>query len=162
MMVVELTITAQDFTTEELTEALRARGFMVLASNSGPPTSRVLAEVAAERARHDEKWGEQNHPIVVPISSGQRGALVNHCISTAAIARSYCDQRRRDGLGSFADILIEEVAEACDAGRADAIRGDGNEDATRAECVQVAAVAVAMVEAIDRRKAASVRAGVST
>ena len=49
-------------------------------------------------------------------------------------------------LGYF-DILMEEVAEAHDEAR------DGNTEAARIELVQVAAVAVAWIECIDRRLA---------
>jgi NTP pyrophosphatase (non-canonical NTP hydrolase) len=81
--------------------------------------SKVLHEVEAERARQDEKWGEQNcHDF------------------------------------EWVSILAEEVGEAAaEANEANFHFGKNRGDFTklRAELVQVAAVAVAWIEAIDRR-----------
>jgi hypothetical protein len=60
-------------------------------------------------------------------------------------AKARCEQRFGLGIGTYGDIFIEEVAEAI---------GAANEDRLREELVQCAAVAVAWIEAIDRRKAA--------
>ena len=83
----------------------------------------VLTQVIVERAQQDAKWGEQNH---------------NDFVWAA-------------GLG-------EEFGEACQA----ALKASGDEDGTprpemwspqlRMELIQVAAVAVAWVECIDRRR----------
>lgn len=117
--------------------------------DAGKVTS-VLAEIADERRAQHERWGEQNHHDFDPILSSRVGGcseqrMANHYeIPTADRARFACDQAHRIGHGSWADILIEEVAEAV---------GTCNEtdDRLRAELVQVAAVAVAWIEAIDRR-----------
>lgn len=75
---------------------------------------RVLRDVADERARQDEKWGEQNH---------------DDCC--------------------WATILGEEFGEACQASLH--IRfGSATVELLRDELVQVAAVAVAWIECIDR------------
>lgn len=82
----------------------------------------VLEEVDAERQRQDEKWGEQNH---VPVE--------------------------------WIAVLGEEFGEVCQ----DALKyhfgdkellGDKYLRQYRQELIQVAAVAVAMVECLDRRK----------
>jgi NTP pyrophosphatase (non-canonical NTP hydrolase) len=70
---------------------------------------KVLAEVAAERARQDHKWGEQNH---------------------------------EDAFWYL--ILGEEVGEVAKA-TLDSVQE------LREELIQVAAVAVSWIEAIDRR-----------
>lgn len=93
----------------------------------------VLAEIAVERHRQDEKWGEQNHP------DGTGGSVMQGFAT---------EQRARTqflaGLGgvSWRDILLEEVYEAM---------AEEEPAKLRAELVQVAAVAVAWAEAIDRR-----------
>lgn len=94
---------------------------------------KVLFEVGLERERQDAKWGKQNHP---------NGTSRARWSEVRDVQRIRTDARAAAGLTSFADILREEVYEAL-AEEAPA--------ALRAELIQVAAVAVAWVEAIDRR-----------
>lgn len=98
------------------------------------PGAAVAREVIQERVRQDEKWGEQNHP------DGSSRVWSK----SADFYRDLCDERHRQGVGTWLDILLEEVYEAA-----------AEEDSTklRKELIQVAAVAVAWVEAIDRRAA---------
>lgn len=96
-------------------------------------TARVLHAVGDERRRQDEKWGEQNPP------DGTGGTQLE---DKATLQRAKTNRVFRAGQGTWRDILEEEVAEAL------AERDPG---ALREELVQVAAVAVAWVEAIDRR-----------
>lgn len=93
----------------------------------------ILAEILAERARQDAKWGEQNHP------DGTGGLGRAH---DALEARSECQRQFAEGVGSWLDILDEEVAETF---------AEDDPARLRAELIQVAAVAVAWIEAIDRR-----------
>lgn len=91
------------------------------------PLAIALLDVAAERGRQDDKWGEQNHDLTV-----------------------------------WATVLGEEFGETCHAilhyraasGRAENVEGDTDPDAwlakVRNEVIQTAAVAVAIVEFIDR------------
>ena len=91
---------------------------------------KVLDEVRAERARQDAKWGEQNH-------------------------RPF----------TYLTVLMEEVGEAAQAALSltyggNDLPGAGRDEEYRAvrahdyrsEMVQVAAVAIAMIEALDRGK----------
>jgi hypothetical protein len=94
----------------------------------------VLAEVQAERERQDEQWGEQNHPDGTGIAPAQTELADN--------AKATCQQAFAEGRGDWAHILFEEVREAL--AESDPVK-------LRAELVQVAAVAVAWVAAIDRR-----------
>jgi len=96
--------------------ATGARGLAPVATGTGG----VLVAVAAERARQDARWGEQN-----------------------VIYRSLADALA---------VLVEEVGEVARA------VCEHDPAAVRAEAVQVAAVAVALVEGIDRAQAASPRA----
>lgn len=93
----------------------------------------VVLEVDRERDRQDEKWGQQNHP------NGRVGGRIEH---EAAIEARFRCQSNGPGEDNWRDILDEEIAEAY-AATSDA--------ELRAELVQVAAVAVAWVETIDRR-----------
>lgn len=100
------------------------------------PTESVLRAVWEEREAQDTKWGVQNHPdiyqsLYYPIESAERARALTNVRSAAKQI-------------SYADILLEEVAEAIEA----AMEGDKN--ALIDELVQVAAVAVAWVEKIDR------------
>ncbi|WP_447900700.1 hypothetical protein [Stenotrophomonas sepilia] len=113
------------------------------------PSQSVLAEVAQERARQEAKWGQQNHVDWTPTSAatdlaGAWPAGVGDHFKFITDYKAKGAEGHR--LGYF-DILMEEVAEAHDEAR------DGNTKATRAELVQVAAVAVAWIECIDRRLA---------
>ena len=92
----------------------------------------VSDEVVDERIRQDEKWGEQNHP------DGTNSTFR----SAAEQAKQVCDYHHRHGTGTWRHILHEEVCEAF---------AESDPAKLRAELIQVAAVAVAWVEAIDRR-----------
>jgi hypothetical protein len=98
-------------------------------------TAQVLGEVRRERVLQDLKWGEQNHPD----GTGTVGSF-----ALAELLRDACDNEHRSGKGTWATILAEEIGEAF---------AEEDEDRLRAELVQVAAVAAAWVEAIDRRQA---------
>ena len=85
-------------------------------------TVSVLADVIAERTRQDVQWGQQDHEAA-----------------------------------RWLMILGEEYGEACEAGCRVTFPSDPRCTAKavadlRAELVQVAAVAVAMIEAIDRNR----------
>lgn len=95
-------------------------------------TQAVLSDVQLERENQDRKWGEQNHPDGTDIERA----------TFAQIARDICRAKAQAGTLDWADILYEEVAEAF--AEVDRIK-------LRAELIQVAAVAVAWAEAIDRR-----------
>lgn len=96
-------------------------------------TAPVLREVARERVRQDDMWGEQNHDWITGRPAQKR--LADH-------ARASCERHFADGDGGWQDILMEEFFEAL---------AEGDTAKLRAELIQVAAVAVAWVEAIDRR-----------
>lgn len=97
-------------------------------------TKSILKEVADERYRQDRKWGEQNHP------NGTGSKIFE---DYAGIAKRKCDTAAKNGSLTFAKILEEEFWEAL---------AESNPQALRTELIQVAAVAVGWVEAIDRKK----------
>ncbi|RVX40416.1 ADP-ribose pyrophosphatase YjhB (NUDIX family) [Nonomuraea polychroma] len=103
--------------------------------DAGVPGSlaRVLAEVAAERAAQDKRWGMQELP------DGTGGGR-----TTAASdrARQETETAARDGALTWRHVLAEEVLEAF---------AEADPDRLRAELIQVAAVAVKWTQALDRR-----------
>ncbi|QDM57120.1 hypothetical protein SEA_WHACK_57 [Rhodococcus phage Whack] len=115
----------------------------------------VLTEVAEERVRQDAKWGEQNHPDVDQVLMTREGGVSpsrmaeHYEIPTAGRAKFLCDQAANFGQVTYAHILIEEVAEVVEA----ATRASVTE--LRTELIQVAAVAVAWVEKLERDPASS-------
>jgi hypothetical protein len=97
-------------------------------------TSVVLDDIRTERARQDLRWGIQSHPN----GTGNTVAAVE----ALSKARATCDLHVRCDALTFADILTEEFCEAM---------VESDPEKLRAELVQVAAVAAAWIEAIDRR-----------
>lgn len=91
-------------------------------------------EVNVERDRQEAKWGQQNHPNgdVRPSDDNKRAALY---------AKARC-QKNTPEQDNWRDIMDEEITEAYEC---------SNDADLRKELVQVAAVAVAWIEAIDRR-----------
>ena len=100
----------------------------------------VLRQVGDERAAQDARWGQQNHPDAPPHSLGfdRRDA-----VTKADWWKKENDYRVRAGKIAWDGILLEEVFEA--------LAETDNTERLREELVQVAAVACAWVEAIDRR-----------
>lgn len=96
----------------------------------------ILDEIADERRRQDAKWGQQDHADGTGFPGSAR---------EADLARLECKRQFAEGTGTWLDILGEEVAEAC---------AEKDPAKLRAELIQVAAVAAAWIEAIDRRSAA--------
>lgn len=122
-----------------LVQALPKAELLGLLRRHGPdaPTDAVLGEVLRERQGQDAKWGEQNHPDGTGDGDGYRQRQV-------LAAQSICQFNAENGTVTWLDILREEVAETF---------AETDPAKLRAELVQVAAVAAAWVEAIDRRTA---------
>lgn len=92
-----------------------AEGDMLRGGRHGNPWARIVGDIATERARQDEKWGEQRflHPLY------------------------------------WLAILTEEVGEVAEA-VIEPVDIEIASPEVRRELVQVAAVAVCWLEAIDR------------
>lgn len=110
-----------------------------------------VGDVIRERQAQESKWGQQNHPWLDPVLLNRNGGASpqrlaeEYEIPTESRAKFLCENAFKIGIGSYAHILVEEVAEAV---------AEQDEAKARIELIQVAAVAVAAVEAIDRRAAA--------
>lgn len=122
---------------------LRAARAVQILAGQGALVDGPLAGVRAERARQDELWGEQNHPDGTSAAMFEGAANDWRRIVKAAAAK---------GKLTWRHILLEEAYEA--------LASDDPAE-LRTELVQVAAVAVAWIEAIDRRTASENRAGES-
>lgn len=114
--------------------------------------ARVLLEIADERQRQRRKHGDQSRlPDACPVLLGRPGGasparLAEDVeIPIAARGKSICQTAAEQGRAHFSAILVEEVAEAVGA--------IGDDAALREELIQVAAVAVQWIEAIDARQA---------
>lgn len=100
----------------------------------------IIEAVVAERAAQDFKWGEQNHPDVDTSARSNHSMLLRPDLFKRKV-----DQAATDGLLTWTDILLEELSEAvAEAAKEDLV-------ALKEELIQVTAVAVAWIEAIERR-----------
>lgn len=124
-------------------------------------TESVLFEVLAERQRQEAKWGQQNHPDFDRVLLEREGGcsperMAEHYeVPTEARGKFLCQNAFATKQGTYAHILIEEVSEAVGACNA-------SPEDLRAELIQVAAVAVAWVEKIDRQRSGKVSAAVAS
>lgn len=95
-------------------------------------TRRVLDDVAIERVRQFAKWGDQLNP----------DGTSERFIGKANWHREACQLHFREGVGTWKDVLLEEVYEAM---------AEEEWPKLRAELIQVAAVAVSWIEDGDGR-----------
>lgn len=93
----------------------------------------VMSEVIKERFAQDETWGEQNHPDGTGLDGDRKAADA---------ARARCKRAAVLGQDTWRLILDEEVQEAF---------AEADPAILRVELIQVAAVAMAWAQAIDRR-----------
>jgi len=109
-------------------------------------THLALHDVEVERSRQNLKWGEQNHPDGTGPDVYWTDSLGNCADATevADLVRERCQEHFGTArqVGTWLDVALEEIGEAF--AESDPIR-------LRAELVQVAAVFVAWIEALDRR-----------
>jgi len=106
-------------------------------------TASVLAEVAEERVRQFDKWGEQNWPDGTGPNVVWWQAFSPEAANAVSEIRERTDARAAAGMLTWLDIAEEEFAESA---------AEKDSEKLRAELVQLVAVGVAWIEAIDRRK----------
>lgn len=121
---------------------------MIYRADNSPATSEekvydaahdVCLEICEERVRQDAKFGTGRDFPDAPMDARSR----MEARRTERMLRDACEQSFRNGSGTWIHILAEEVGEVGEA-TIDPVR-------LRAELVQVAAVAVAWIEALNRR-----------
>lgn len=96
----------------------------------------ILSDIADERARQDERWGIQNHPFASE-------AIQKISVTFAEEAKKTCRYASEAGTLTWRDILAEEFYEAF---------AETDIDKQIEEMTQVAAVAVAIIENLERKK----------
>lgn len=101
-------------------------------------TQAVLLEIEAERKAQDARWGEQNHAQGGGVDPSKAYPYYENLANSW---KRINDERITKSVLGFDGILLEEVYEAL--AEADPVK-------RREELVQVAGVAVLMIEAIDR------------
>lgn len=107
-------------------------------------TAHVLHEVFQEREAQERKWGQQNHPNGTGPNRMALGKITPSPVfndTLRDLLRSRCDHMHQAGYGTFEQILTEEWAEAI---------SEFDPRKLRKELIQVAAVATAWVEKLDR------------
>lgn len=97
-----------------------------MTTNAVKATAAVLKEVAAERKRQDNRWGQPHQPLLhrLAILAEEFGEVAKEVVE----AQSTIDRRTDDEAAHYYTSLIN----------------------LRAELVQLAAVAVANIEVLDR------------
>ena len=98
--------------------------------------SEIALEVVEERGHQFDQWGEQNHPSLYSMAEQRRFA------EAEVKWKQINDARVEAGTLTWDGILLEEVYEAL---------ASENPLDRRDELIQVAAVALAEVESIDRQ-----------
>lgn len=100
----------------------------------------VLNEIEIEREHQDMKWGQQDHANGTGLDTidGPEGGFAE----LATLAKERCDTAFATKTGTWEHILTEEYLEAL---------AESDPKLLRAELIQVAAVAVSWIEAIDRK-----------
>jgi hypothetical protein len=121
----------------------------------------LASEVLEERGRQDLKWGPPQNlpdgtgPDTWPLadlawaghdSPVPRTMTLISAAQLAEAAKANCEAASRNGQTTYADIFIEEVAEAL---------AESDQAKLREELIQVAAVALKWVRVIDERPAAT-------
>ena len=96
-------------------------------------------EVLKERRRQQDKWGTQNWPILSNFLP--RLTRVRYLVTDAEAQKKWVEKLMQNETCTYMDILLEEVLEAIEA---------PSPEELREELIQVAAVAMAMVESLDR------------
>lgn len=102
-----------------------------------PPLQRVLSEIEDERRRQDEKWGEQNHPP----GTGEAWDGIGRLFVASGRGIEAAARRILGQSPTYTGVLMEEVGEALQ---------ETDPAKLRVELIQVAAVAAAFVECLDR------------
>jgi hypothetical protein len=103
----------------------------------------ILRNIVSERFRQDQKWGEQNHPIL-HLEPGTVTFRQGLLAAREENAKTACALAIQGGHLDWNLIIGEEFAEAL------ASASQGDLVATREELVQLAAVVLAAIERIDR------------
>lgn len=95
----------------------------------------IFQEIHDERERQDAKRGEQNHPV-------RDEEMASEFEQAAKTAKWACDVLSSAGCVTWHNILFEECCE---------VFAESDPARQREELIQVAAVAISIIECIDRK-----------
>jgi hypothetical protein len=98
--------------------------------------SPIFTEILKERINQDKKWGEQNHPMV------RTKKIIKSLKNEAGIFKNQNNTDSKNGKCSWYNIFMEEFLEAF---------SETTPEKQREEMIQVAAVAIAIIECLDRK-----------
>lgn len=120
-----------------------------------PPThalrrEALVRDVLTERYRQIARYGQERDYPDAPSAMPEVSATMLQA-PPADRAKACCDRAFATGMGTWAHLLTEEFAEAMEAAAESEGVGEPATASLRAELVQVAAVALAWLEAIDAR-----------
>jgi hypothetical protein len=105
--------------------------------------SPVFTEVLKERINQNRKWGEQNHPMLgTPIDPVIFGKDPWPSISVLKGTLENLKRRNKTKHKGWFDILLEKICEAF---------LESWPEKQREEMIQVAAVAIAIIECLDKK-----------
>jgi hypothetical protein len=104
-------------------------------------TLELVQMVLDEMSRQKLKFGEQNHPILLTDKISNHGVENVYGIPTEKAVKELVDTKALVGGLSYFDILLEEVVEVANCKNAKDLR---------TELIQVTAVALSMIESLDR------------
>jgi hypothetical protein len=105
----------------------------------GEVMNKIFEEILAERKRQDEKWGEQNHSLYTSIETNNE---IKKYPDRSVLERALlCCRRRMEADKCWFDILLKEICEAF---------WEETPEKQWEKMVQVAAVAVEIIEYLDR------------
>lgn len=114
------------------------------------PRVKLLAEILAERDRQDEKWGQQNHPLLFHPTSReayQKMAEAWRRVNAERIGKRNAEGAPPDRNAAWDGVLLEEVCE---------LFGSSTLLESREELIQVIAVGFAMLEQMEENRTAAV------
>jgi hypothetical protein len=103
----------------------------------------AVLDVVKERQRQEKKFPGQTHPSGTGPDVHWTANETLPAVVLCEQFRGRCERRHRAGLGTWSDILLEEVAEVME--QDDPVK-------LRAELIQVAAVAFRWIQHIDTGK----------
>lgn len=105
-----------------------------------------IVDIALEQQNQLDRWGVQNHPSFglsnFPYSITSHSVPLYFELPSEDRAKYLCNEAFKRGKGTFAHILVEEVAEVFEA--------FGDIKALRSKLVQVAAVCASWIDKLDR------------
>lgn len=114
----------------------------------------IFCDINEERRRQDERFGVCDHPMAPDVSRARSAhastACSLLCLPDEDRARAASQYAFSKGYGTFGHIVVEETSEFVSA----CVLDGELSDHAREEAVQNAAVWVAIIESIDRRRAA--------